>query len=198
MMRGLLILCLMAGVAAAQGFPALFDVSGVAPDDVLNVRAEPDPSAEIVGALAYDAKGVEVTAASGDWGRINLGERAGWASLSFLAAQTEGTLEQVAQFTCFGTEPFWALDVARGGPATFATPDGGNVALTAGAVRQVEGQLSRYGLWLGGPQVDGALTVDAAECSDGMSDRGYGLDARLMLGGAVSRNVSGCCSLQMD
>ena len=57
----LLALALPSG-AAAKGLPALHDVTGVAADDVLNVRARPDASAPVLGALTPDATGVEVVA----------------------------------------------------------------------------------------------------------------------------------------
>ena len=52
-----------AGPAAATQeyiLPTLFDVTGVRPDDVLNVRAMPDASSSILSELPHDAKGVEV------------------------------------------------------------------------------------------------------------------------------------------
>ncbi|MGB3280174.1 MAG: peptide-binding protein, partial [Pseudorhodobacter sp.] len=48
------------GLARAETLPALFDVTGVAADDVLNLRAAPDGVAEILGALGPSAKDVEV------------------------------------------------------------------------------------------------------------------------------------------
>ncbi|MEO1155590.1 MAG: SH3 domain-containing protein, partial [Pseudomonadota bacterium] len=45
---------------AAQGYPALFDVTGVASDDVLNIRSAPSATAEIIGTLAHNETGVEV------------------------------------------------------------------------------------------------------------------------------------------
>ena len=88
MIRALLLLFLLAGPAAAtqDQWPALFDVSGVAPDDVLNIRAAPSASAEIIGTLAPDAAGVEVVRPDSrhGWGLVNTGEGSGWASLAFL------------------------------------------------------------------------------------------------------------------
>lgn len=63
-----LILWLAAGPAAAQDLPAVYDVAGVAADDVLNVRAEPSAEAPVLRTLAPDAGGIEVVALSGPAG----------------------------------------------------------------------------------------------------------------------------------
>ncbi len=58
------------GLALAQSFPALYDVTGVASDDVLNVRAAPNANAQVIAALGPKATQVEVvrTDTSGHWG----------------------------------------------------------------------------------------------------------------------------------
>ncbi len=79
-LAGLLVLVsLVAPAAAAPSLPALFSVTGVGAGDKLNVRAAPDPKAEVVGALAPDAEGIEVVGLdpTGEWGRVNVGEGAG-------------------------------------------------------------------------------------------------------------------------
>ena len=38
----------------------MFDVTGVAANDVLNIRAAPDASAEIIGTLSPNARDIEV------------------------------------------------------------------------------------------------------------------------------------------
>ncbi|MDU8910196.1 COG3650 family protein [Aestuariicoccus sp. MJ-SS9] len=198
MIRVFAIWVLCASAAAAQDWPALADVTGVSPDDVLNVRAAPSGDAPIVGALVHDARWVEVTASDGNWGRVNLAEGAGWAHLGYLAVQPGGTFPDAEQFRCFGTEPFWSIDVTPEGPALMTTPDGPYLAMEAGALRLTEGRFGPHGVWMGGAEVQGALTVRREECSDGMSDRAYGLGAQLMLGGQTSRLLSGCCTLQME
>ena len=116
MIRPLAVLVLAAGAAGAQeGLPALHSVTGVAAGDVLNVRDAPRASAGRVGALAPGAAGVEVTAIREGWGRVNVGERSGWASLAFLEAEPGGSLPEIGAFSCFGTEPFWSLDVVADG-----------------------------------------------------------------------------------
>jgi hypothetical protein len=76
-------------LAGEASLPALFDVTGVASGDVLNLRAEPSAQATIIGSFPADATGIEVIAtdSSGRWGQVNAVERAGWASLAYLARQ---------------------------------------------------------------------------------------------------------------
>ena len=63
--------------ALAEVYPALHDVTGVASDDVLNIRESPDAGSAIVGSLAPDATGVEVVAVTGGWAVVNTSEASG-------------------------------------------------------------------------------------------------------------------------
>ncbi len=123
MIRAALVLALLSGSAAAQEMPSLHDVTGVAADDVLNVRSGPDAGSARIGALAPGATGVEVIELSGTgWGRVNVDEGSGWVSLRYLARQPDQP-PVPDRLTCFGTEPFWSL--ARDGDAArYVTPDG--------------------------------------------------------------------------
>ncbi|QFS84532.1 Bacterial SH3 domain protein [Roseivivax sp. THAF40] len=197
-MRGasaLLAAILFAAPVAAQDLPALYDVTGVAADDVLNVREGPSASSTQIGTLAPDASDIEVSAIDGGWGRVNTQERSGWASLSFLSRQAGQWAEGLPDpQTCFGTEPFWSLDISgdmfafqffdkglQSGPITLRTrasgrPDRFAFAGEAGAERAI-------------------LVMGRAECSDGMSDRLYGLTADFLIGDTL---YSGCCSVAPD
>ena len=75
----------------STNLPARFSVTGVAADDVLNVRAAPDPAAPILAELPPDATGVEVIALSDDgaWALLPRPEGQGWASTRFLAPNDE-------------------------------------------------------------------------------------------------------------
>ncbi len=64
-------------------------VWNVAPDDVLNVREEPDAGSAIVAVLAPDTRGIRMFSEvvwNGDtpWGVVALEDRTAWASLDFL------------------------------------------------------------------------------------------------------------------
>ncbi|WP_371155971.1 SH3 domain-containing protein [Jannaschia sp. 2305UL9-9] len=178
--------------ATQDAWPALFDVTGVAVNDVLNIRSAPDAGAAILGTLAPDATGVEVIAPNDTetWGQVNVGEGVGWVSLTFLDRRPGQWTYSHPQVTrCFGTEPFWTLHVAP--QAAFLTPAG----TTPGTLRSRQtplANLTRHG-----------LTVDLADrtfrgvlmrnrCSDGMSDRAYGIEVVAFHGNEM---LAGCCTL---
>ena len=188
--------------AAAQDYvlPTLFDVTGVAADDVLNIRAEPDAGAEVIGTLAPNARRIEVVARdqSGDWGQVNTDGRSGWASLHYLTPRAgvwePGELPQT--LSCTGTEPFWSL-TTRGDSVTYSTPENDG---TRYRVETIEGaDLMRdprrsVVASTSGRRLTAVLVP--ASCSDGMSNRAYGLDATLVLErDGELRVMAGCCSV---
>jgi len=196
--RAALALCaaLLAAPLAAhetvpEGYPQLVAVTGVDADDVLNVRASPGAWSEIVGTLAPDATGIEVVALDGRWGQINTGERRGWIAMRY----TTPLPDQPAwpeTFACFGTEPFWSLDVSAG-TATFRPMDGAAASadLRGPATGATPG---RAAYLLDGGAGAGTLVVRRSLCSDGMSDRRYGLSVDYVQTGSGAL-LSGCCSL---
>lgn len=192
-----------AGPAAATQeyvLPTLFDVTGVAEDDVLNIRAAPGVGAEVIGTLEHDARDIEVVAhdRTGRWGRINTAERSGWVAMHYLAYQVgiwddEGLPESLH---CLGTEPFWALG-HEDEAVTFSTPEAPDRSL---AIERVlaSGIFRDPRLSLFARDLDLRLTavIVATACSDGMSDRVYGLDATVVLQrGETPRMLTGCCSI---
>ncbi|SDY38622.1 hypothetical protein SAMN05444004_101313 [Jannaschia faecimaris] len=193
-MRWLVAAIFLAVPAQADGgrLPALFDVVGVAADDRLNVRAQPDGSAEILGDLAANAVNIEVVRlnASGAWGQVNLGERAGWASMRFLSRQAGQPDDQPpAITTCYGTEPFWSLNLID---RSFRTPLE-ELPIDTPVIRAASGRSEPWGIIAQterGP-IHGILSRNI--CSDGMSDQQYGL--QLDLTHAGSEVYTGCCTL---
>ena len=178
---------------AAQEFPALYSVTGVAADDVLNIRSAPSASTDIIGTLAPDQAGIEVVAAdgSGKWGLVNSGERSGWAALRYLARiTTEDGLALPRRLSCFGTEPFWILAVTQEEAAVYTTP-GGQTRLKAGRLLPSRNHIGHYLLPLEGGT--GAV-IRRSACSDGMSGRTFGLSVDLLQLEAPALQ-SGCCSL---
>ena len=188
------------GAAEAQVLPSLYDVTRVGPSSVLNVRAGPGTGSPVIGTLAPDAKGVEVVAIdqTGGWGQLNLREGAGWSSLRFLAEQPEvwapGSLPP--GLACLGTEPFWSLRVENGA-LVLETPEarrepGTLTALDTGVPGDVRRALFARDART---RVTAAITPQA--CSDGMSDRAFGLGAMVVLEDeeAASMLLTGCCSI---
>lgn len=195
MIRAMALLLALGPVAAvAEVYPALHDVTGVAADDVLNIRVKPSADAPVVGRLAPDATGVEVVAVQDGWAVVNTGEGTGYAALRFLArtnAPDWPTLK--APLTCLGTEPFWSLQIDPAmGETRFQTPEDAAARIAALGTT-----------WPGLPWSqtaavalpDGLAVLSTAECSDGMSDRAYGIAADLFLTGPDRTRLSGCCTL---
>ncbi len=207
-----LLLILAAGPAFAtqDGWPALYDVSGVASDDVLNIRSEPGAAGDVIGTLRPDAKDIEVIRANDPqtWGLVNTGEGSGWVSLAFMERHPgnwDGSFPEIRQ--CFGTEPFWSL--AYDPPEiVFSAPD---MPPRAGLISGLYSSLSRRDSFAYSgsffPAETGErvvqLFVQTESCSDGMSDRQYGISVQMLLRQPTAEGdnsgtglYSGCCSIQ--
>jgi uncharacterized membrane protein len=184
----------------ADNLPALFDVTGVVPPDVLNVRAEPTAAADTVGTIESDAQRIEVVGLSDDgrWGVVNLAETSGYVAMRFLRrrAVETGAEGLPARLACFGTEPFWSLSW-RDGELSLSTPEDSERSLSLDRVLPI----------INAPQPNHVLlahdgearftgVVGRAECSDGMSDRRYGLAITLIEDSASGWAAGGCCSLR--
>lgn len=205
-----LLLALASPAAATQhSWPALHDVIGVDEGDVVNIRTDPDIASEVLDTLTADTADIEVIRPNDDltWGLVNVGERTGWVSLTYLARQAD---QPAAAFVdirqCFGTEPFWSL-----------TYDQPAIRLSMPDVPPAEGFIS--GLFKSRSQSDryfyrgavmspdaGPIEVDLSirlrACSDGMSDRAYGIEVDMLVsdtdtedGFRQPRLLSGCCTI---
>ena len=187
--------------AAQHDWPALFDVSDVAVDDVLNIRSRPDASSEIVGSLASNATGIEILWPDdqGKWGQVNAGESTGWVSLVFVtrqANQSDSNVPAVAR--CFGTEPFWSLD-RKDGNLISSGLDRPTITYAISDTITASGRIAPYAIR--GESTDATiwLRFNRAECSDGMSDRLFAIDADVIIDGlAGSELLSGCCTLSVN
>ena len=180
--------------AAAQDLPALFRVTGVATDDVLNIRSAPTASAPVIGSFAPHEIEIEVTGKddSSKWASVNFGEATGWASLRYLTRQEGNPDYAIAQhFTCFGTEPFWSLQVTQGQRAVITLPDTHSTN-GAGLLQVASGRTDRFVLGIEGGH---AAIIRRQSCDDGMSDFTYGLAADLLLEREGLTLLSGCCSI---
>ncbi len=182
----------------AQGLPALYDVTGVAADDVLNIREAPSASTAIIGELAPDQTGVEVVEISGDgkWGLVNSHEQSCWTSLRFLTPVAGGAMPDWPHLTCFGTEPFWDVAIAQGARIEMRSLQRDEQLTYA------TGTLNPVFSWpyvFTGQDGPGNITVIAvpAQCNDGMSDREYGMRGIVVYGSAGEYVLNGCCSLDM-
>jgi uncharacterized membrane protein len=178
----------------AQDYPAFHSVTKVDADDVLNIRAMPEAGAAIIGTLAPDATEVEVIGVADGWAMLNAGDAIGYADLRFLArAEGPAWNSLKVPLRCLGTEPFWSLKIdPAAGTASFSSPD------------EIEGQISDLAqtwpgeLWAPAAALslpEGLAVLYPAECSDGMSERGYGITIDIFLTGTDRSRLSGCCLL---
>ncbi len=207
-------------LAESHSWPALYDLTGVAADEVLNIRAAPDPSAEIIGTLAPDATQIEVIKANDQrsWGLVNTAERSGWVALRFMERRTgdwfgsvdpnTGMSLATTQLTrCFGTEPFWLMNfngriVELSG--TEAPDAKGNVISRTNAANRAD-RFTQFMIFAHRPSktLFDLITVVRPElCSDGMSDRTYGIGIDFWGMGEFENDprivnyfVTGCCSI---
>ena len=81
-------------------------------------------------------------------------------------------------FRAFGTEPFWNVNV-EDATLTYTTPEDQAGVVMQGTRRALEEGMELSGSHDGKPFV---LTVTAGECSDGMSDNQYELNASFRYG----------------
>jgi uncharacterized membrane protein len=197
---GLSLLCHPALATTEYVLPSLFDVAGVAANDVLNIREAPSARARILAELPPDAQNIEVVGydASGKWARINADEQTGWVALRFLQYRVDvwepGTLPP--SLHCLGNEPFWSLEV-RGDTLLYSTPDVLRTMFDLQAIadtgrfrdprRAVTASTGRQSM---------TAAIVPMACSDGMSDRAYGLDATILFHrGGGTEMLTGCCSI---
>ena len=190
--------------AAAEPFiPRLYDVTGVAANDVLNVRAGPTVSAPIVGVLSPYATRVEVVGLNdtSKWGRIAIGERDGWVSMAYLQRRYPKAEGIPAGMWCFGMQPNWSMrfvgrEVVEADHSAM-TEARYPIASTRWPHWRApsEARLYAWSAQRGGRHLAGS--IEAGACRDGMSGRPFGWKARIITtypdAGVGIR--TGCCSL---
>lgn len=184
--------------------PSLYAVTGVAPDDVLNVRAEPGPDAAKLAGLQPDERPVEVIeimeSGGQRWGRVLAEGRPGWVNMAYLE---EIDFERVADsaipaaLMCTGTEPFWGLEFSASS-ATYTDPE--IEAPSSHAIAAVTPAAARGAFPAAVTFEDADWAVIARErCSDGMSSDDYQWSVQYFtrLGGEPVF-LQGCCRIEPD
>jgi uncharacterized membrane protein len=193
-----------AGPAAATQeyvLPTLFDVAGVAATNQLNVRAGPGMEHPVIARLPADATGVEVVAhdRTGRWGRVTVAEGSGWVFMRYLRYRTDvwemGGLPD--GFRCLGTEPFWSV-APESGDLVLSRPDAAPLRARIGAT--LDTGIFRDPTRVVTADAEGerrfVLVARPDQCSDGMSDRAYGLSALLLAEeGGLPHLLRGCCRI---
>ena len=151
-----------------------FEVTGVASNDVLNIRAEPSGSSAKLGFLEHDDKVVEITALSrtGRWGHVRAGERMGWVSMRFLrpaTLTTYGNTKIPLGLECFLTEPFDRYTFGAG-HIKFSSQNGSTEILP---IKNVLLKGADYTILYERMGATKALTISHQLAGDGMSDLNF-------------------------
>jgi uncharacterized membrane protein len=201
-MRYAVLLAFAATMAHAQrgDLPALYAVAGVAADDVLQVRAQPDAASESIGSLAPDQAGVEVVTLSkdGNWALVRLNESSGWVAMRYLAPEQTGAWDTFqTPLYCVGTEPFWSLTIdSKSNSASYTALNGINQPLAISRIwpRQFD-PASPVSIRFA--ERNGLAILRAGLCSDGMSGDDYGININLFVTEPDAGDVMwiGCCAL---
>lgn len=197
-----LFLLLFTQTATAQDvhdYPALYRVTGVAATDVLNVRAGPGTEHQIIGSFAPGQSGVEVVGTTQDrrWGRVILGEVSGWASMRFLARTgPDWNAGLPAPLYCSGTEPFWSFERLTGGGNFTRMGESAEPFVELWSGPPAGRTPQSFGLVLDSGTSTMTAFIRRGICSDGMSDRDYGIIAQFLLRGSDGTVLlDGCCRL---
>ncbi|MDX4076556.1 hypothetical protein [Brucella sp. NBRC 113783] len=184
-------------IAFAQSpvLPELFTVTGIEVNEKLDIHGEAKQDATVIGSLASGAKGVEVIelASNGEWALVNGAESSGWVEARFLQAQPSvwdnGKLPQ--SLRCHGTEPFWnisfsakevRLKVLDAPERLYSRRSVSDRGFAGDRIRAVEAG-------------DMTAVIFPKQCSDGMSDRTYALQAVISLRNSDRTMFAGCCSI---
>ncbi len=201
----LALLCLTAPLAQAQGWsdpdplPALYNVTGVASDDTLNIRRMPSGKSEKFDVLAHDATFVEVIALNetGRWGQINTGEAGmGWVSMAYMAPVENGTFVEWPHMRCSGSEAPWYFEFEQGAAAAYSYGYTDPVALSASAIRAGSEGFRGHGIAATSPTLTVTATFRQDICESTMIEMARGIRAVVVATGADGTAVhTGCCSL---
>jgi uncharacterized membrane protein len=199
MFKPLLIALLCASPAVAQDFPGSYATTDVAADDRLNIRSEPDGSSEVVGDYGPYTLNIEVlrTSNNGKWGYVGTGEGNGWVAMRFLERSDHQDPNAFPRpMSCFGTEPFWSLNVTVRGDEYHELGDDRR------HIEMISENAARNGaitVFEEGPTLNRTLIVQKGYCDDGMSDREFGWQATLFNEAPDGNYVqSGCCTLDAN
>ncbi|PSL18014.1 hypothetical protein [Shimia abyssi] len=190
------------GAVIASEFPALYHVIDVAEDDSLNIRTDPNSSAPIIDTFPHDAQDIEVitTNQTRSWAMVALPEATGWTSLRYLErSHPNSWTHSNTGLTCSGTEPFWLATLAPDRKAlTYQFFDDPPRDIEISWIITPENYTGgSLGLSASSAKAHAFASLTAGICSDGMSDRSYGISINLFLTDpAHTIGYTGCCSLQ--
>jgi uncharacterized membrane protein len=176
-----------------------YRVAGVAANDTLVVREQPDHRSAALERWPHDAEGIIVTGVriavgGGWWWRVVGADGRGWVNGRYLEVE-DATIpgEDGYPLACVGTEPFWSLRVGDG-EAVFEEAGGEtSERFRAGPWLPFPGRYGFVAIRLGDEPASGMLTGRRSPegCSDGMS--GYEHPIAAVLVRPDGTGFEGCC-----
>ena len=183
-------------------FITYYRVSGVANNDVLNVRSGPNAASSLLGSLAPNASPIEVFSQQNGWAQVALDEQMGWVSKRFLSEisiPTIGKTPLPQGLTCAGSEPFWGLDIGAE-QVNYSTMGQSARAFTIYDADKFHNLGGSTNFVLAQRSAEQITTIISNQvCSDGMSDRVYPRRIDLLLSTpSGTTGQSGCCHLPVN
>lgn len=182
-------------------------VSGVAAQDVLNIRADIDQtldvgSSEVIGTIPHDATDVVVTGISVDvdgtqWREVAYGGTVGWVNADYLVP-TNFMFQIPDALHCAGTEPFWGVTVEENNANYSAAELESPIKLDPPRFVPGIGRSDLWAYYLEGADTAYSLSLIVRyteACSDGMSDLTYDYEAVLLGMGSTGAPAQGCCHI---
>ena len=172
------------------------EVVNVSVGDRLNMREGPNVSYPITSSLPYDAKNIRVLrwaeeyTGSSLWVKIKWHGQRGWVNSRYLKAYKKTNTQQKI-FNCFGTEPFWDINIYTN-KVKVNTLNG--IKFTApllfhGRVMNSPAGTTMTNASIGNKSV--VVMTEKKQCDDGMSDNIYPYQALVLING--DKAYSGCC-----
>lgn len=193
----------MLQMSPARALDHLFQVAGVAPTDVLNVRATPHSTAAKITSLAFDETHIDATGqtqmvGTASWIEIRVGTQTGWVNAHFLSPMETAEEQPKSLFqeplSCSGTEPFWGLQIDdRVGELDSISDDPATILFRTS--RQPGGIPIIWSLRGHTKATQSsviAILEETNQCSDGMSNLLYRYSIRLDV--ADGPFFAGCCN----
>lgn len=198
----------LAALAALHAGPApaqVYDVVGVAADDVLNIRGDIDTvehfsQAPVVGSFPAGAAGILATGRSymlggTEWREVRHPGGTGWVNARFL--HLSAIFPPSGAFSCGGTEPFWDIALTETGGKLRLMGEDRTVRLKvedgSGAAGWRNVRTYAFSRSDAPARPIGVLAFNQA-CTDGMSDFTYAYEFFLIgLDGGVDA-LYGCCT----
>ena len=189
------------GVVSAKG---AYNVTGVAADDYLNVREQPDVKSQIVTRIPFDGSGIRRLDGTNNvdgqlWWRIKWEGKQGWVNKRYLLLPqkkepTTKNSDSKAALHCGGTEPFWGIKITK--QALTFTPMGGeklNLPIVFNKTSDNNTKIAAIYAKKQGEQVM-AILQKVRSCSDGMSDIDYPYSISAVINN--QQFYSGCCHVK--